>query len=501
MKKQHHGILERSKRKPRKRLAGKPCANQPNPVLAPVNIVYEIAERTRAISFGGIGLVHTMVSRLGLAKAIDQRLSLLKAHLPYFESDHVLTIAYNVLTGGTCLDDIDRLRANEAALDALGAQRLPDPTTEGDFPRRFDGPSVLELQEAINQTRRRVWASQSRAFGREAILDVDGTVAETLGECKEGMEMSYKGIWGYSPLLPTLASTNEVLYLVNRSGNHRSSFDAHVWIDRALALLEPRFRRIWIRGDSDFALTPHLDRWDERGARFVFGYDAYEALVSRAEQVPDSSWERLERKVEPEQARPRRRRENVKERIVTERGYRRLRLVAEHVAEFDYKPVACRKCYRVVVVRKLIREERGKKVLSYQTRHLFHITNDRSKRAQEIVRFAMRRCNQENVIAQLKSGVQALRMPSGDLVSNWAYAVIASLAWNLKAWLGLLTRGAAARREILRREFKRFLASYIQIPCQIVRTGRRLVYRALGYGPRLATIFNTMEAIRQRTFA
>lgn len=502
MKRRHHTLLERSKRKLRKRLARRPCPDQPGPLLAPANIVYDIGERTRAISFGGIGLVHTMVGRLGLAEAIDARVKLLKAHLPYFESDHVLTLAYNVLTGGTCLDDIDRLRSNEVALDALSADRLPDPTTSGDFLRRFDEASVLELQEAINDARRLVWNAQGRAFHQEAILDADGTVAETLGECKGGMEMSYTGIWGYSPLLLTLATTKEVLYLVNRSGNHRSSFQAPVWIDRALSLLRPQFRRVWVRADSDFAMTEHFDRWDQQGVRFVFGHDAYQALVTRAEQIGEPAWVVRERSPEPEPQRPRRRRpKNVKEEIVIRRGYKRLRLVAEHVGEFDYRPIACTKDYRVVAVRKLIREERGQTVLGYQTRYHFYITNDGSKSAQEIVRFALGRCNQENVIAQLKSGTQALSMPSGSLVSNWAYAVTASLAWNLKAWLGLLASGAAARRDIVRMEFKRFLATYIQIPCQILRTGRQLVYRALGYSPQLATIVKTMEAIKQRSFA
>ena len=155
----------------------------------------------------------------------------------------------------------------------------------------------------------------------------------------------------------------------------------------------------------------------------------------------------------------------------------------------------------MVALRKLIREERGEKVLGYQRRYHFYITNDRSKTAQQIVRFAMGRCNQENVIAQLKSGTQALSMPSSTLISNWAYAVTASLAWNLKAWLGLLVTGRAARRDILRMEFKRFLTTYIQIPCQILRTGRRVVYRALGYSPQLATIFTTLEAMKRRAFA
>ena len=119
---------------------------------------------------------------------------------------------------------------------------------------------------------------------------------------------------------------------------------------------------------------------------------------------------------------------------------------------------------------------------------------------QEIVFFANDRCNQENVIGQLKSGVNALRMPSDGLLSNWAYMVIAALVWNLKAWYGLVTLEPAASRDILRMEFKRFLINFIQIPCQIVNSGRRLVFRILSYNRHLDTFFATFDNIRQLNF-
>jgi len=113
---------------------------------------------------------------------------------------------------------------------------------------------------------------------------------------------------------------------------------------------------------------------------------------------------------------------------------------------------------------------------------------------------ARRLLSKENVIAQLKSGVNALRMPSDGLVSNWAYMVIASLAWNLKAWYGLVTIEPAMRRDILRMEFKRFRTSFIQIPCQIVATGRRIIYRILTYSKHLKVFFSTFDHIRELRF-
>jgi len=134
------------------------------PMMSASNIHFEMAERARAVNYGGIGAMHLMVQKLGLAEAIDERVQLLKRHLPYHESDHVLNLAYNALLEGVRLEDIELRRNDEAFLDGLGAQRIPDPTTSGDFTRRFGEGSTLDLQEAINTTRQEVWEKQPRQF-------------------------------------------------------------------------------------------------------------------------------------------------------------------------------------------------------------------------------------------------------------------------------------------------------------------------------------------------
>ena len=366
--------------------------------------------------------------------------------------------------------------------------------------RRFDETWIFALQETINETRTKVWALQDSSFRKEAILDVDGTIAGTTGECKEGMDIAYNGIWGYAPLIVTLANTNEVLYLVNRPGSRPSSDGAAEWLDLAIDRVAPVFKKVWLRGDTDFSLTHNFDRWDER-VGFVFGYDAKRNLVELAEALPESRWKPLQRPARYEvKTEERQRPENVKEQVVKEREFKNIRLQGEHVAEFDYRPVHCKKIYRMVVVRKNLTVEKGERRLFDDVRYFFYITNDRKMTPQEIVLFANDRGNQENVIGQLKSGVNALRMPSDGLISNWAYMVIAALAWNLKAWYGLVTLEPAAGRDILRMEFKRFLVSFIQIPCQIVATGRSLVYRILTYSRHLETFLTTFDHIRQLKF-
>ena len=500
MNKKNHKIYLRDKQNLATRLERKQFEDQPNAMFKDSNLQYQIAARTRAIGFGGIGAMHKLVCRLGLDRAINKNISLLKCHVPYWESDHVLNIAYNVLTGGTCLEDIERLRNDETYMNGLGAERIPDPTTAGDFLRRFDEVWIFALQETINKARTKVWALQDDSFRKEAIIDVDGTVAGTTGECKEGMDIAYNGIWGYAPLIVSLANTNEVLYLVNRPGSRPSSDGAAEWMDRAIDLAAPVFKKVWLRGDTDFSLTHNFDRWDEK-VGFVFGYDAKRNLVEMADALPEGSWKPLQRPARYEvKTEERRRPENVKEQVIKAREFKNIRLESEQVSEFDYRPTHCSKTYRMVVVRKNLTIEKGEIRLFDEVRYFFYITNDRQMTMQEIVLFANDRCNQENVIGQLKSGVNALRMPSDGLVSNWAYMVIAALAWNLKAWYGLVTLVPAARRDILRMEFKRFLLNFIQIPCQIVVTGRRLVCRILTYSRHLETFLATFDHIRQLKF-
>jgi hypothetical protein len=135
--------------------------------------------------------------------------------LPYHESDHILNIAYNFLAGGSCLQDIELLRNDEGWLNALGAQ---DPTTAGDFLRRFTKPDICAFMDAKNTVRKKVWQMQPATFLREAVINVDGTICATDGECKQGMDISYNGQWGYHPLVISLHNTREPLFIVNRSG-------------------------------------------------------------------------------------------------------------------------------------------------------------------------------------------------------------------------------------------------------------------------------------------
>jgi hypothetical protein len=480
------------------------------PVLSASNIQYEISERVHAIPYGGIGAFHLLARRLGLIELIDYRLHLLKIHLPYHESDHVLNIAFNPLCNGACLQDIELRRNDVNFLDALGARRIPDPTTAGDFCRRFREDDINVLQDIYDEVRVGVWKRQPDSFFAQAILDADGTLVATGAEHKEGIDIAYDGTWGYHALLVSLANTGEVMRIVNRPGNRPSHEGAAAALDRAAATcFRAGFRQVLLRGDTDFSQTAHLDRWNQDSRiRFIFGYDAKDNLEDQARQLPEIAWKTLNRRqpAQPATA-PRQKRPNVKDERVRARAFETLRLQSEQVAEFNYRPVACRNEYRMVVVRKNISREKGEECLFDEIRYFFYITNEWAEDPETIVlgpRGANGRCNQENLIQQLQGGVHAFKAPVDTLLSNWAYMVMTSLAWNLKAWSALVLpetgpepeRNHAEKSWLLRIEFKTFVNALVAIPCQIVRQARCVIYRVLAYNPYQPIFFRLLDALR-----
>jgi hypothetical protein len=396
-------LLANRKRRIARRLDKTKLGNVDQPMFAAANIHYEIAQRTCGLAHGGIGAIHALARRLGLIEAIDRRLHLLKIHLPFHESDHVLNFAYNALCEGTCLQDMELRRNDEVFLDALGARRIPDPTTAGDFCRRFRAQDIHTLQEIFHETRLRVWAQQPAAFFARAVIDME----------------------------------------------------------------------------------------------------------AQAEQLPEKAWKTLARPPRYHAQGPRRRRaDNVKEAIVRQRQFETLRLQCEHVAEFNYQSAACRQGYRMIVVRKNISKEKGEERLLDEIRYFFYLTNEWVAEPEELVlgpEGANGRCQQENVLAQLHGGCCVLRAAVDNLTSNWAYMVMTGLAWNLKAWWALLLpekpgRWQASHQEqkrwVLGLEFRSFVQAFVRLPCQLVRTGRQLVYRLLSWNPHQPILFRLLDVLR-----
>jgi Transposase DDE domain group 1 len=496
--------IESEKKRILNRLNNARHFNTGGPTVGATNIHYELSERISGMIYGGIGLAHQTVLGTGVIEDLNKNLHLLKFHLPYHESDHVLNIAYNAVCGGQTLDDIEIRRNDRAYLDALAVESIPDPTTAGDFCRRFKEPDIFTLMEVFNRARLKIWKKQPESFFEKARIDADGSIVETLGECKEGMDISYKGNWGYHPLLVSLANTGEPLYIFNRSGNRPSSEGSAFYYDRAIELCRKGgFKEILLRGDTDFSLTANFDRWHEDDVKFIFGYDAKPDLVEKADEFDEIDYRELVRRADAEsRATSRNRPVNIKQTIVRKRGYENIVLKSEDIVEFGYRPGKCKRLYRIVAVRKNLSIEKGEDVLFDDIRYFFYITNDFKMSTEEVVIEANQRCNQENLISQLKGGVRALRAPLNTLLANWAYMVMTSLAWSIKAWMALSIPATGRWQEthqneksqLLRMEFRTFLSAIILLPCQIVKTGRKVIYRLLGWSPWQHVFFRLVDA-------
>lgn len=494
--------IEKRKRHTQRRI-DKRNWNGQSPMLTAPAVKLELAEKTQAVACGGLAAVQQMVRQLGLADEINRHCPIFKLHMPYSEADHVLNIAFNLFAGGTCLEHLELRRNDEAYLDLCGAQRIPDPTTAGDFCRRFSLQAVNRLMDAINETRIKVWQQQPSDFFDLAIIEGDGTMIETSGEKKESIGLNHKRQWGYQTLAITLANTREELFLLNRPGNRPSHEGAAEYFDRSVELCRRAgFRKVRLRGDTDFSQTKHLDGWNASGVEFVFGYDAVPNLVRNAENLDESVWKPLTRKPKYETKTKTNRtcRANHKEAFVVEKEYRNKILEDEYVAEFAYSPTACRDSYRMVVLRKTIRVMEGQTFLFDEPKYFFFITNlpKRAMSASKIVAESNSRCDQENIFAQGKA-MGALAAPLHDLTSNWAYMVMGMLAWNLKCWLSLLpqpagnaqarTKRIAQKKRLLRMDFSTFRQQLIQIPAQILTRGRQLICRLLTCTPMTDVLF------------
>ena len=243
----------------------------------------------------------------------------------------------------------------------------------------------------------------------------------------------------------------------------------------------------------------HLDRWDDLKVKFVFGYDAKPNLKSEAYGIEDQEWSELIRARTIASSEVKRRpRIKYRDQVVEDRGFRCKRLVREWVSEFTYRPLACKKAYRMIVLWKEIQIIEGQARLWDEEAEIlfFYITNDMETAAEDVVtQEANKRCDQEKqVIRQLKSDVPALKAPLDSLKSNEAYMAFACLAWNLKVWLALCApteapadctdaSWSATRRSLLRMNFGSFFNRLINIPCQILRKGRRTIFRLLAWRP------------------
>ena len=452
----------------------------------------EVDAQSEVTPYGGLVLLSEFVRRFKVARTLDEHVHVLKLYLPYQESDHILALAMNLYVGGTCIEDLANLQHSEAVKRLVGACRIPDPTTAGDFLRRFDerqNPgSIKGLRTAIDEIQGQVWTALSPGRARKkkkrewAVIDIDGHIKELYGVQKEGADFSYNGKWSYHPLLISMAGTGECLAIRNRPGNVRSSNGAADALDEVLPRVNEHYEKVLVRGDSDFGRNDVRETCERNGAYFTFVGRKFEDRPDIAESIPESQWKRFRtravRQKNQDKKQPgyrrRRKKRNRRRKRARERNYKELRQVKQWVAEVPWTPTGSDKTYRLVIRRQLIEHHKGQKFLFEEYRYRYIETNfPQSVSTVEVVDHTYERCDQENLIEQMGSGLAAWRMPVAEFAGNCAWLEIARLAWNFAKWIAQI----ALPDEVARWEWKRFRQAWVYLAAQITKQGRQIRVR------------------------
>jgi len=452
----------------------------------------EVDRRASVTPYGGLGLATEFVRRFRVAQRLDDHVQVFKRHAPYHESDHILAQTFNLYVGGTCIEDQANLQHDRAVLAMVGACRLPDPTTAGDFLRRFDevrNPgSLASLRRSIDEVQSAVWKKlrrrRAKGTGMEPVfVDLDGHHKRLYGVQKEGADFSHKGAWSYYPLLVSMAETGEALAIRNRSGNEPAHQGAEVVLDEVLPRVQALGRPVVVRGDSEFDQAKLRAACERHGARFAFVGREFKDRPRIAQSIGEDQWQPFRTRAARQRAaraatESRRRRVDRRRQRACERGYHNLALIQQWVAEVPWQPPrGSSKTYRLVIRRQRIEHSEGQQVLFEEYRYRYVVTDlPQSWSAEDVIDATYQRCDQENVIAQMGSGLAMWRMPVGEFAGNSAWLEIARLAWNLGKWIAQLVLPA----EVVRWEWKRFRQAYVYLAVQVVRRANQVWLRLNG---------------------
>lgn len=469
----------------------------------------EVDEASEVTPYGGLDLVTLFCRRFRVADCLDRHVRVLKRYLPYRESDHLLAQALNLYVGGTCIEDQANLQGSEAVRRLLGACRIPDPTTSGDFLRRFDAvrnPGALPgLRAAVDEVQGDVWKRLRRGRRRRplAVVDIDVKGKKLYGTKKQGADFSYTGVWSYRALVFTLAEVGECLAVRLRPGNTKDPVGVPEVIRELTPRLKEHFVDVLFRADNAFDESPVRKACEDAGAYFAFVGRGGKHRSTAADAIPVGRWSaftpRAQRQRDLAKARPgyrpRRRSRNRRRRRARERGYLELRLRRQALAEVPLV-VGNRvvEAGRLVFRRQLIHKFKGQDLLVPLTRYRYVVTNlpAESYSSEAVVDLTYERCDQENVIEQLGSGLAAWRMPVREFDGNAAWLEIARLAWNLGKWIAQL----ALPEEVVRWEWKRFRQAFVFAAAKVLKRGRRIILRYFGSHRWVGTLLHAHQKLQ-----
>ena len=464
-------------------------------------VVVKENKQSPLLGYAGIVPVRNLVERLDIASVLDSHISVLKRHNPYFESDHILNFVYNFLTGGEVINDIERLQEAEGLLKILGTERIPDPTTAGDFLVRFATNDIENFQRAFEQMQDTAFSLLDRKRKEVATIEHDSSIHQVYGEKKEGADYAYENTYSYNVQYVTLAETGDVLHQELREGNRYSSYGFSPILPGILDRVGAHFEQVRYRADSASYDKAIVEPCDNRGVEFYISADQTQRLMQEVLAIDEHAWKpfrgmKLAGKKKRSSGKKRKKRKNQKKKVQNRRKPNRERRGKTEIASLFYQPTGWEKPYRYVVKRSEIVDKHGQQCLDESLcKYIYHIivTNNVEASDTQAMHIAQARANQENLIKDFKYGLGLSHVPTGFFLANQIYFKIAALAWNIKTWmLNLLAVGDGA---VLR--FKRFLYLWMNHACVVSKTGRNTVVIRMDPGEYYARYAKALDAITQ----
>jgi hypothetical protein len=448
-------------------------------------VVLKESKQAPLLSHTGVVIARNLIKRLGIAETIDQNLSLLQRHKPYSESDHVLNMVYNFLTGGEKLLDIERLQEEKSFSKVLGAESIPDPTTAGDFLVRFSDADIDKFQTSLDQAQDNAFFLLEKKKKQRVTIDSDSSVYEVYGKKKEGADYSYNNKWSYNGFHMSLAEIGDIVYQDLREGNRYSSDGVKEVLPGTIERLQNHFKKVRYRGDSAFYDKKIVKICDERGVEFFIVADQTERILTEVVAIEEEAWEpfingKNQGNKGGKKVKKRKKRKNHQKAVALKRNPNMKFKGKAGIASFVYQPIGWEKAYKFVVKRTEIVDKNKQLYLEDGLcKYVYYIVVTNSTKSDSaIMRIAQGRANQENLIKDFKDGLGLSHVPTGFFYANKVWFMIAALAWNIKTWmLNLLQLGDGS---VLR--FKRFLYQWIYHAGIVSTTGRNTVVIRMAEG-------------------
>lgn len=399
------------------------------------------SSQDKITSFSGLKLVADLAGKLGILKGLE-RSTVKKRRRGIPVCDFVMSLVSTFLVGGSHLSDLEEIRSEAATREHLYGLEVPAPTTAGEYLAKFTTGHIKQLERVI----RDALLTSARIIGDGApiTLDLDSSIFPVYGYFKEGARYGYSKVKGLHPLLCFWAEKRLLVGVRLRSGNKASAHGAKSFLGECLGRL-PKDRAVRVRMDAGFYCRQIVEVLLEKRIEFSISAKLTSALRQGIERLCEKSWSPYPWEDGTEWA----------EIAYTPHGWpRSLRMIIKRtpfyegdqrvIGEFFYTPV---------------------------------ITNRRGA-GSSILKHHLARGGAENYIEEFKNGLGARGLPSRRFNANWAWLVIAQLAYNLAQWFKLLVLPVKEHHH----QLKKLRLHWFCVAGRFIRSARRITV-ALARGP------------------